>query len=173
MIILLSSGKTWYQSFRKRNHFWLLSFILSSLFFLTVHYSTPVVFFINDDENILYSLAGYYTNGSPADHSFVNYVLGSFIRMLYRAFPILPWYGIYHVLVLFLSIAVLNRCILKAGQEGNCLFFSYFFLIIFHIVLYLYMVILMQFTTTSAIAGSAAIALIFLRDGTNSAFRVF
>lgn len=173
MIILLSSGKTWYQSFRKRNHFWLLSFILSSLFFLTVHYSTPVVFFINDDENILYSLAGYYTNGSPADHSFVNYVLGSFIRMLYRAFPILPWYGIYHVLVLFLSIAVLNRCILKAGQEGNCLFFSYFFLIIFHIVLYLYMVILMQFTTTSALAGTAAIALIFLRDGKNSALRVY
>lgn len=173
MIILLSSGKTWYQSFQKTNYLWLLSFILSGLFLLAVHCLAPVVFFINDDENILYSLAGYYTNGSPADHSFVNYALGCFIRMLYQAFPILPWYGIYHVLVLFLSLAVLNRCVLKAGQEGNSLLFSALFLIILHVILYLYMVILMQFTTTSAIAGTAAVALLLMRDRKKSAGRAY
>ena len=138
---------------------------MTAVFFLVINWKSHVVFFINDDENILYSLAGYYTNGIPGDHSFVNYLLAAFIGGLYSLIPAVPWYGVFHVVVLFLSVMAISMALLRIAEKSHVPLFAALCLISSMVLLcYLYPVTLMQFTTTSAMAGTAAVALLVSAD---------
>ncbi len=140
---------------------WIIALLSTLILFLIIGLVSPKVFFINDDENIMYTLAGYYTNGVPFDHSFLNYVLAGFLRLLYTLVPIVPWYGIFHVFVLFCSVVIIQKVILKEGYYRNWNWHKS--LIIgtsFFLMFLIYPTILMQFTTTAAFAGTASVILI-------------
>lgn len=138
---------------------------VTATFFVILYWKSRIVFFINDDENILYTLAGYYTNGVPGDHSFVNYLLAFFIGGLYSLIPSIPWYGIFHVVVLFSSIVMIGKSLLKEASNsrlpwiiGVCVFSG------LTVLCFIHPVTLMQFTVTSAMAGTAAVALLLTAE---------
>lgn len=140
---------------------WIIALLSTLILFGVIALISPKVFFINDDENIMYTLAGYYTDGIPFDHSFLNYVLAGFLRLLYTFAPSVPWYGIFHVSVLFSSVAIIEKTILKEGYYRNFTWYTSLVIgISFFLMFLTYPTILMQFTTTSAFAGTAAVVLV-------------
>lgn len=152
-----------------RKYLPVFSIILSMCYFAYLYMQNNIVFFINDDQNIMYSIAGYYTDGIQGDHSFVNYVLSFFIATLYRVCPALPWYGIFHVGVLFTSTSIIYHMILRSYSNSyNYPILGIILLLFLSMYALAYPIILMQFTTTSAIAGWAAITLMLLIDGKDS-----
>lgn len=143
----------------------LFSLFMTIVFFITMYCNSKIVFFINDDENIMYTLAGYYTYGNTADHSFINGILSLFLQYLYTIIPSLPWYGLFHLFVLFFSITIIGKTILKECFSNDVPILGGIVCFVSTcILLYIYPVILMQFTTTSALAGTAAIASLFCAD---------
>lgn len=144
---------------------WAIALILTLVLFAIASCFSERVFFINDDENMLYTFAGYYTNGQPFEHNFVNYVLGGFFRLLYTLVPSLPWYGIYHVAILYLAVAIINKTILKiAFKHRVSLWKSCLICVGLYFIVFVYPTLLMQFTTTATYAGAAAVALVLGKD---------
>lgn len=143
---------------------WGIALFAGVFLFVIVSVISPKAFFINDDENIMYTLAGYYTNGIPGDHSFVNYVLASALRGLYSLFPRQPWYGIFHVYVLLFAVVIVEKTIIKEGFYADwSIFQSLLIGVGLFLTVLVYPTILMQFTTTAAFAGTAAVALVLGR----------
>ena len=144
---------------------WSVSLVVTMIFFMLLYMESSIVFFINDDENIMYSLAGNYTYGIPADHSFINAILSLFLQGLYKIFPMISWYGFFHVAMLFLSMVICGKSILKIVHNNEGKFWQGIFLFLtVSLVVYTYPIVLMQFTTTSALSGVAAIVLIICID---------
>ncbi|MBO4926893.1 MAG: hypothetical protein J5379_01390 [Clostridiales bacterium] len=144
-----------------------ISALMTLLFMLAVSFYAPRVFFINDDENIMYTLSGYYTYGVPYDHPFVNYCLSLLLRGMYRLFPSVQWYGVFHVSVLYLSMVVIFKTVLKKSYRNKLpLFFPCIVNTLLFAGLYLFPSTLMQFTTTAAFAGAAASVLLWGIDFT-------
>ena len=140
---------------------WIWSLLSSFFIFVLTDQLTQKVFYTNDDENIMYTLAGYYTNGVPQDHSFVNSVLAHMIGGVYSIFPMLPWYGIFHVVILGACTVIIFKVTLEYGEKRGVSFFCCNFLAFLgYSIIIMYPSILLQFTTTSACAGAAAILLI-------------
>ena len=75
---------------------WIWSAIITTLMFLVTSILFNRTFYTNDDENVMYTLAGYYTNGIPYDHHFINVLLSKFIRVLYEVDENIPWYSLFH-----------------------------------------------------------------------------
>lgn len=154
--------RDWYSTWYGRL---IIAASMTAVLFLVLYWKSYIVFFINDDENIMYTLAGYYTGGNTADHSFVNFFLSAILQGLYRLVPGLPWYGIFHVMVLFSSITAIGTCIMKEGNRWGIQ--PLLCIVLFggmQLLCFLYPMCLMQFTTTSALAGTAAVALLFTSD---------
>lgn len=147
----------------------ILSLVMTIIFFSVLYLKSAIVFFINDDENIMYTLAGYYTNGETADHSFVNYILGRIIRWMYELIPQIPWYGVLHIFVLFVSVVVVGRGLFKISHKvGLSVFYPISMFTGICVIFFVNPVILMQFTTTSALAGTAAVSLLICIDELDS-----
>ena len=140
--------------------------ILISLFICVTLYISFVsffhlVFFINDDENIMYTLSGYYTYGIPDDHPFINVILSAILRRLYGIFPSIQWYSLFHIFIIAGSIVLFNDLLLKYLNRKCHLIFILLVIILLDIAIFSYVMILMQFTTTSALAGCTAILLLY------------
>ena len=140
---------------------WIWSFIISVVIFVITDQMCQKVFYTNDDENIMYTLAGYYTNGIPQDHSFVNAILAYFLGFLYTIFPTLPWYGLFHLIVLGATTVVLFKVTLEYGQKKDMSFWACNIIAFLgYIGIVMYPSIVLQFTSTSACAGGAALLLL-------------
>ena len=140
---------------------WAISFLLTALLFVAVTLVCPRVFFINDDENIMYTISGYYTFGVPYDHSFINFCLSAALRGLYGLIPSVQWYGVFHMCVLFLSVTIIFKTVLRECFNKDLpLYIALICNLTLFALLYLFPTTLMQFTTTSAMAGAAACVLL-------------
>ncbi len=144
---------------------WIWSIFISVSIFVVTNQLAQKAFYTNDDENIMYTLAGYYTNGVPQDHPFVNAILAVVLGRLYYLFPTLPWYGIFHLGVLCGCTGVLFKVTLEWGRKSGISFLSSnLFAFLGYCTIIMYPSILLQFTTTSACAGGAAVLLILGTD---------
>ena len=144
---------------------WIWSIFISVSIFVVTNQLAQKAFYTNDDENIMYTLAGYYTNGVPQDHPFVNAILAVVLGRLYYLFPALPWYGIFHLGVLCGCTGVLFKVTLEWGRKSGISFLSSnLFAFLGYCTIIMYPSILLQFTTTSACAGGAAVLLILGTD---------
>ncbi len=158
-------GKIKYVLHNKKGH-WLLSFSITFLFFLFVICTKDLIFSTNDDSRILYALAGYATGTAYPEQPFINYFLGYFISLLYKINQSIPWYGLFHVISLFISILVIFKCFYKYVYQKNqkiSLFFIFIHIIILFTI-FLYPLVALQFTTTSAIIGTSAIPVILVLE---------
>lgn len=131
--------------------------VLSSIIFIIAHSFSKIVFFINDDTNILYTLSGNYT-GEPTDHPFINVILSYTLIGLYKMLPQVPWYPIAQMVGIYVSITVFIYYCIKAGDKGDVpriitiVAFTLIYLCFFYSS-----AVMLQFTTTSALLGSAGI----------------
>ena len=143
----------------------LISLLLTGLLFGAVSLVSPRVFFINDDENIMYTLSGYYSYGLPTDHSFVNFCLSYILRFFYRVFPAIQWYGVFHMAVLIVSVTLIFKSVLRECYKNGFPFLWGFLAdVLLFAAIYLFPTTLFQFTTTSAFAGAAACVLLLEAD---------
>ena len=148
---------------------WFLSFFITLLFFLIVIFTNDLIFATNDDSRILYALAGYATGSSYPEQPFINYFLGYLISTLYNFNSHIPWYGLYHIFALFISIVVIFKCFYKiAFQKDENIIKTIFIQIVLMIVVFLYPLVALQFTTTSAILGSSSIPVILTLNYSDS-----
>jgi len=114
----------------------------------------------NDDAGIMYIVAGYNT-GTPSPLTlFTNIIFGYLLSGLYTLIPIIPWYGITHIFLIFISLTMILKSLIKVcvKREAPIVvpFVIFFFLYIFFM---LYYTAALQFSTTPAIAGAAACVL--------------
>ena len=140
---------------------WCWSILMSIVLFLITSILCNRVFYTNDDENVMYTLAGYYTGGEPYDHHFINVILSKVIRLFYDINGSIPWYPLMHIFVLWLSTVVLYACTIEVCNKKNVNFIIANIIgIVGYFGIIFYVSTLLQFTTTSACAGGAATILI-------------
>ena len=114
----------------------------------------------NDDVGIMYIVAGYRT-GTPSPFTlFTNIIFGYLVSGLYTLIPVIPWYVITHIVLVFISLTMILKSIIKVCvvKEASLVipFALFFFLYIFFLLHY---TAALQFSTTPAMAGAAACVL--------------
>ncbi len=125
-------------------------------------------FYENDDTNIAFTLAGYFSGAPYPTHPFINCLLGFIVSFFYRVLPAVPWWLVFQLAAVALSAAVLTACVLKAGRDAKapvvlplliaCALLS---------GLVLYAMLLATFTLTAAVAGAAGVALVLTASETD------
>lgn len=136
------------------------SFFISGLMIIT-YLIFSIYFETNDDSGMMYIVAGYRTDTPEIGTVYCNIIWDVFLSFWYRIFPGLPWYTIIFVFVLFFSNVLIFKSALriavyrKIGMWVGVIGFLLWWIVYIH-----YSVVFLQFTTLSAIAGAASVALI-------------
>ena len=148
-----------YKSEKKR---YLLAAGIVVLLLLISRGFVPFNFETNDDSGMMYIVAGYRT-GVPLPYTmFTNIVYGYIVSFLYTAVPSIPWYGIMHLFFVFLASFLILKSMLKIASNRNIpLFYPVFIFCVLYFFVLLYFSVFFQFTTTSALLGSASCILLF------------
>lgn len=152
----------------KRKWQWGFAMIISLTIFSLTFFTIDINFATNDDNRIMYALAGYNTGSPYPYHPFINYFLGLLISSAYEVMPSIPWYGIFHVLCLFVGFLVIGKCCFKMAVKSKKSFWTAVVvqLYLFY-ALIIFPVVSMQFSTTPAVLGIAGVALILCLDTKN------
>ena len=144
----------------------LVAALFAAICMLLTYALYRVTFLNNDDTNIMYALAGYRSGAPYPTHRFINVLLGMGISALYRACPTVPWWAVYQIAMLALSLFVINACLLRLSYRNGVPFLPAFALIAaLYAGVFVYTVIWMTFTLTAAMLGTAAVALTLSSDG--------
>lgn len=134
----------------------------------------PIRFETNDDTGIMYYLAGYNTGEPMAASIYCKYLFGKFISVLYTWFDAYPWYTYVYCILFWLSLITIFKSMLKIARY-NSLNYIYPFLIFtsLSVGLYSYSAVLLQFTTVSAICGTAVVCVLFaIRENDSKCSRI-
>lgn len=151
---------------RKNGVLWLLSVVVTALFFLWATRITVIRFMTNDDTSLMQTIAATAKNGlSAARSSFSSPLFCGLIGLLYRIDPEGWWYAGYHLAVILSACVIVGRCILLKTRKlaldplwGCCIaFFAC-------LGVFLPPLAGLSFTVTPAVAGTAAASLLFCRD---------
>lgn len=118
-------------------------------------------FYENDDTNIAFTLAGYFSGAPYPTHPFINCLLGFAVSFCYRVLPAVPWWLVFQLAAVALSAAALAACVLKAGRDAKApVVLPLLIAGALSFGLVLYAMLLVTFTLTSAVAGAAGVALV-------------
>lgn len=142
----------------------LLSFVITAIYFVFVYQNIPFIYDINDDVAMRNVAAGVIT-GSPDAHLLhIKYILGLVIAGLYGIAPGLDWYGLVLIgIILFAFSMILYRGL--AAERSLWWKGTYIFLaLLLFTCLGLQHVTAFQWTTAAAIAGAAGIYLFYTSD---------
>lgn len=144
-----------------------LSFAVPAVFIVLIVLFMPIQYATNDDSYILSCWAGYLT-GRPTAYElqFSTIGLGFIISRLFMLFPMFPWYFFMHLFVLWVSACVICFCIFNTEVYTKRAFIiSSAGVVCFLSAIASYATIMLQFTTTPAMAGGAAIVLLLYYKG--------
>ena len=151
---------------RDRIRRWLFSAALSAALLAATLLVTKATYLNNDDTNILYVLAGYRTGAPYPAHRFVNILLTAPVYALYRLAPAVPWWTVWHVFALWLSLTVLCASLGRIGAGVGCRrWLSYAAFTLLYLAGYVYAVYTVSFTLTAGLLGAAGAALLLSLDG--------
>ncbi|MCL2365887.1 MAG: hypothetical protein FWC75_02445 [Oscillospiraceae bacterium] len=136
---------------------YIIAAIFVSLMMALTYLAIPIRYYNVDEAVNMYIVAGYHT-GTPAPmFLFSNILFGYLLSGLYTVIPLLPWYGIMHIVFLFISQVMILKSFLKAAAQKNLAVFVPISLYsILYVFFLLFSTTLLQFTTTPAILGAAA-----------------
>ncbi len=163
----------WDRACQKDRYRWLTAAVVTALFFAWALRVTVLAYMTMDDTTFLLAIAQVPEKGLDATSGvFSSQLLSWALGKLYGLYPDGYWYLGFHLTVLLCSLTVIGRCILlrtcgrgwpawtgAAIQAGLCG------------GLFLYCFAAISFTVTPAVAGSAAMALTFCRDGNRTTGR--
>ena len=142
----------------------LFSFLTVLLVILLFHCYTPFTFSNSDDFYLKAVVSGELT-GTPQAHMLhMNYLTGLILSGLYRLLPSTPWYGLFLIFCLGISMVTvlygLLRCCHTLLQRAVTCFF--FLLVSFCILLQYFSEI--QYTTVAGMVCAAAVFYFFITD---------
>ncbi len=141
---------------------WLISFLITTLFFLTIFFVRGIVFETVDDFNVMYTVAGYKTGQPYFQLTFYNNILAFIITLFYKITDKIQWYSVFQLAMLYLSAVSVGKVILdKASKKKLSIVFTIGIQILFYFIFFLYPVQRMQFTTTATMLGVAAVVLLY------------
>lgn len=146
--------------YRKESGRWLLAVFLIIVLYGILSGFSAIRFDTNDDSTIVNSII--YAAEKPVtgltSFMYINYFLGAFLAFFYRNFRNVPWYDLYSVAVLVLSGTVILKNVLREGYKNRKSFWKILLLILsLSIILFALIFQRIQFTTTAAAAGAAAL----------------
>ena len=155
-----------------RKHILCISVFFNILLFLAAIARNPPNWYTNDDFRMMTIVSGVYSGTPSPDIVFMRYPIGLLLSGLYRVTTVIPWYGVFTMLCMFVPSCVFCYYIVKKAYEKNRVLlgvFLYLMLFIFFIQKY---ICLPQFTLTSAFLGVGAFALLYEMPETNNAKHV-
>lgn len=143
-------------------HAWLASCGAAALAIIVAGTLIPMYFGTNDDPYVIQVLSG---GGGVASKPlpfvpFINFGLCWIISSLYSVLPMIPWWIIFNLLSIFVSLSLINNAILMRifkSTRGIRYLPTFFFILIVNLGVSSYFVGRLQFTNTSALLVAAAI----------------
>ncbi|MEG1775573.1 MAG: hypothetical protein RR367_03640 [Clostridia bacterium] len=149
---------------RNRRACWLPAMGLVTLLYLCLLlFGADIRFGGNDDSGIMRAFLGYETGEIPTFHIFLHAVLVYPLRWLSLAFPLVPWFSVLQIALLWLSCTVAVKSVLQCfcgHPRWAGLLASVLFLIAFAMA-YCCQI---TFTVTAALLGTAAVMQILSID---------
>lgn len=132
--------------------------IVSCLFPLTLFVITPT-YDVNDDPAMALIVSGYGTINGPDEHLlYTNVLIGKVLKQLYQVAPLVPWYGSYLLLAHFISYWLLLYVLMLRDRN----FFGIIGFLIFYLVVGIYFLTHLQFTSTAFLLGLSGLSLILM-----------
>ena len=138
----------------------LFSVVFNLLTFLLVISIYPPVWYTNDDYRMMTIVSGAYTGSPNADIVFMRYPIGLMISGLYSLTTLIPWYGIFTMLCMFVPCCIFCHYIVKKAYLKNRILFGVCIYVLAFLFLIRKYICLPQFTLTSAFMGVGAIVLL-------------
>ena len=128
-----------------------------------------ISYLINDDNAIVYSLAGYHT-GTPVPYAlFINCLLGYVVSGLYTATPAVPWWAVLQLVTVAIAMTTVGACLLSVGRRrGAPLALPVTIHGALLLLICLQPVVELTYTVTAAILGGAGVTLAICAAGVQS-----
>ena len=150
---------------RCRRTAWLIAFLMTAVLYAFIALKMDVRFAMNDDAIIQRALMGYETGRPAAFHLYTHGLLVWPMFVLYSLFPLLPWYAITQLALMFLALTVIAKSLMqvfvryeKPMWAGAVLAAAFF------VAFGLEYVTQFTFTYTAALLGAAAAAQVMSID---------
>ncbi|KAA0140535.1 hypothetical protein FYZ48_04455 [Gimesia chilikensis] len=141
----------------KSTGIWTLG-ITICLFALTFLLITPA-YDQPDDPTMALVASGYGNVDGPDEHLiYSNVLIGLILKQLYLTAPLVPWYGGYLLLIQFLAHWILLYALLLSLRDYRCVL-GY---LLFYLVVGVYLLTHIQFTTTAFLIGMAGLSVILV-----------
>lgn len=136
----------------------LLLSIIINLFLLIFYISFYKIHYETLDDGALSSIISGFYGENDAHAIFINYVLASFLKILYLVCQTVPWYGIFEIFVCFCSMVAINYFLfMTISSKSNIPL-----VIVFDFFVAYELYVNLQFTKTSGIASTSGILIILL-----------
>ena len=136
---------------------YLIAALFVGLLMAITYWQVPVRFGNHDEDINLHMVAGYFAGTPMPTLLYSNILFGYFLSGLYRIAPIVPWYGVVHIVFIFFSQLMILKSFMKIAAKKNIsplvplgLYMALYAFAMFYITTVLY------FTTTPALMGAAA-----------------
>ena len=135
----------------------LISFGIVFLMFVLVCVSSHLMFETNDDVFMKMILSGEYT-GTPSPYVIhMNIIVGLIISSLYRIIPIIPFYSLFFILVLFFSFFYILFITIKHFDNKKIIPWIVVCFCVLFVTIFSGFLIEMQFTLVASIAGACGL----------------
>ncbi|GBE05165.1 hypothetical protein BMS3Abin10_00787 [bacterium BMS3Abin10] len=113
---------------------------------------------LNDDAVMAMHIYGKGYSIEPTEYIlYSNIIIGSILKKIYQAIPDYPWYGIYTMLILFISFIVLLYSLLTYKYSKTRILYFLLYFVLFG----LWLIRMPQFTTNAVMAGMSGVFLFF------------
>lgn len=148
-----------------KDHPYIFSFASIAVLMIAVFLLYGVVFDTVDDYNVMMTLAGEKTGRPYYELTFYSVCLAFVISLFYQATDAVQWYSLFEIAMVYTSISLILARITIASRKHavpGAVFgvLAFVFLVIF----FLYPVQRLQFSSTAALLGAAACAIICTCD---------
>lgn len=153
---------------RERNRLFSSLFFVAALLCLTF-YLLPLRYETNDENFLMYILAGYVTGRPEGFNVFTSGLFGYPVAWLYKLIPSVPWYPVVLLVCLFVTNFAILKSFLKMATTRDVHWSGglgcYLFLFLTCLLFYIYR---LQHTTVAGYAGAAACAIFLSRSSGDS-----
>lgn len=143
----------------------LISVFMAALCFAVLYLTHDIYWAIGDDTDTMKIVSGYMSGSPTFCAPFINAFLGYIFTFLYSLTTAIPWYTLFHILIIFVSITVLFRLnLLIFNRKNISILVPVISSILLFFAVFTHMTVYMLFTSNAIIIGCAAIALLFIAD---------
>ena len=132
--------------------------VINMFFFIAAAFYLPIRYEENDDVTMSWIASGFIT-GKPEYHLvFINAIYGYALMLFYMLNIGIEWYAVFFAIIHVFSVTAIEWVLLEKIEVNKYL--KLFFILLLYVI-WLSLILLFQFTTTSCLAAFAALILIY------------